>query len=391
MNSIETLSGRTLSARKPTHSGLERAAQQLLFGVLPVALFFTLAGYAIAAGYGSDFGFDFKPVWQAAHNVLSGSSPYPAHLSALRSEQRFVYPPIAALLGVPFAAFPFAVAASLYALVLVGVGALTLRVLGVRDWRCYGIALLWPPVIQAITLGTVSLVLTLGLAVAWRYRDKRWVGPLVVAALIAGKVFLWPLLFWLVATRRGAGAVKALALSVAAVLGSWALIGFAGFTSYPSLLAELARLLQWKSYSAMALGMSLGFSSGEARVASFLAGGAVLTTILLLGRARGRDADLHAFIAAIAAAFLFTPIVWMHYLAMLLVPIAITRSRLTLLWFLPLVTFASLGQSYGELWKVTLGFLVWSLGLGLCLRRRWVLPSFGSRPVAARAAAAAKV
>jgi alpha-1,2-mannosyltransferase len=387
VNSVETLSRRRPAEPRLTHSGLELAAQQLLFGVLPVALLVALTGYAIAAGYGSDFGFDFKPVWEAAHRILSGSSPYPPpHAWALRDEQQFVYPPVAALLAMPFVALPFAVAASLYGLLLVGVGALTLRVLGVRDWRCYGVALLWPSVIQSITLGTVSLVLALGLAVAWRYRDKRWLAPIVIAALVAAKVFLWPLLFWLIATRRGLAGVRALALAIAAVLGSWALIGFAGLTSYPTLLSELARLLQSKSYSTMALGQALGFSPGEARTASFVAGGAMLVAILLLGRSRGQDADLHAFVAAIAAAFLLSPIVWMHYFALLLIPIGITRRRLTPLWFLPIVMWASLGQSHGELWRVALGFLVWSLGLGLCLRPRWALPSFGraaGTPVAA--------
>jgi alpha-1,2-mannosyltransferase len=331
----------------------------------------------ISLGYGYRFGFDFKPLWEAARHVLSGTSPYPPpHAWALRNEQQFVYPPLAALIAAPFAFLPFQVAATLFAVLLAGLTALTLRILGVSDWRCYGLALAWLPVIEAIALGTVTIPLALGLAVAWRYRDRRWTPVLVVAALIAAKVFLWPLLFWFAATRRGLAAAQALALAVAAVLGSWALIGFAGFTTYPRLLDTLARLLQWKSYSSTALGLALGLTRGEARLVSFACGGAVLIAVILLGRTSGPDADRHAFIAAIAAAFVFTPIVWMHYLALLLVPIAITRSRLTPLWFVPLAMWATPGQSHGHTWRVAIGVSVWAVVLVLSMRPRWPLPSF---------------
>jgi hypothetical protein len=372
---------------RPTRVGLRLAVEKLFLGVLPVALFIVLS--AISFHHGVNWGFDFKPLWEAARHMLSGESPYPApRASALRNEQQFVYPPLAALIGVPFAALPFVVGATLYAILLVGATALTLRILGVRDWRCYGVALLWLPVIEAITIGTVSIPLALGLAVAWRYRDRRWTPVLAVAALIAAKVFLWPLLFWLVATRRGLAAVQALALAVAAVLCSWALIAFAGFTTYPRLLDTLARLLQWKSYSSMALGLALGLTRGEARLAAFACGGAVLIAVVLLGRrASDPNADRYSFIAAIAAAFVLTPIVWMHYLALLLVPIAITRSRLTLLWFVPLAMWATPGQSHGHLWRVAIGVSVWAVVLVLSMRPRWRVPSFRRTPAIAPAKA----
>jgi hypothetical protein len=361
----------------PTRSGLKLAAEKLLYGVLPPVLFLSLMAMWISLGYGQRFGFDFKPLWEGARHVLSGASPYPAHISALRNEQQFVYPPIAALVAAPVAFLPFAAAATVYALVLAGLTALTLRILGVTDWRCYGLALLWLPVIEAIALGTITIPLALGLAVAWRYRDRRWIPVLAIAALIAAKVFLWPLLFWLVATRRGLAAVQALALAVAAVLCSWALIGFAGFTTYPRLLDNLARLLQWKSYSSTALGLALGLTRGEAHLVSFACGGAVLVAVVVLGRRAGDpNADRYAFIAAIGAAFLLTPIVWMHYLALLLVPVAITRKRLTPLWFVPLAMWATPGQSHGHLWRVAIGVSVWVVVLVLSMRSRWPVPSF---------------
>jgi hypothetical protein len=370
----------------PTRSGLRLAGDKVLFGALPpvILTLLLIARFAI----GRHFGFDYKPLWEASHHVFHGDSPYPLpHASALRDEQQFVYPPIAAVMAAPLAVFPFIVAAILFAVIELVATALTLWVLGVRDWRCYGLALLWLPVIENILIGSISSLLALGLAVAWRYRDRRWAAPLIVAAVITAKVFLWPVLLWLVATRRGMAATRALVIAVVAVVGSWALIGFAGLGSYPRLLDVLSRLEQWKSYSAVAFGLVLGLSTGEARALALVACAVALVAIVLSVRLRpgNPDADRQAFILAIAAAFLFSPIIWMHYLAILVVPIALTRRTLTPLWFVPLAMWATPGQSNGHAWQVTLGLLVWVGVLAASLRPKWPLPAFRRRraPIAA--------
>ena len=373
----------------PSSSSLTSAAEKLFLAFLPPALLVLL----VASRYliGKQLGFDFKPLWEASRDVFHGASPYPPpHAWALHDEQQFVYPPIAAVLAAPLAVFPFTVAAALLAVVEVAATGLTLRVLGVRDWRCYGIVFLWYPVIENVLVGSITSLLALGLAVAWRYRDGRWVTPLMVAVLIATKVFLWPLLLWLAATRRGLAAVRALALAVGGVALSWALIGFAGLGSYVQLLDELSRLEQWKSYSAVAFGLVLGLSPGESRALALVACGLVATAILLLRlRKGGADADRLAFVLAVAAAFLFTPIVWTHYLALLVVPIAITRRTLTPLWFVPLAMWATPGQSDGHAWQVVLGLAVWILVLVASLRPAWPHVPFRRRahvpePAAAR-------
>jgi Glycosyltransferase family 87 len=367
----------------PSRFGLALAAERFFLAFLPILL---LSGL-IAGRYlfGRHLGFDYRPLWEASRHVLQGASPYPPpHAWALHNEQQFVYPPIAALLAAPLAAFPFGVAAALLAgLELVATG-LTLRVLGVRDWRCYGITLLWYPVLQNLLIGSITSLLALGLALAWRYRDNQRVTAPVVAVLIGAKVFLWPLLFWLAATRRGIVALRGLALALAAVALSWAVIGFAGLTSYPQLLEVLSRLEQQKSYSAVSVGLALGLSSGEARALAIAAGAVTLLCVVAVGRLRKEDAnaDRHAFILAIAAAFLLSPIVWTHYLALLVVPIAITRRTLSPLWFVPLAMWATPGQSDGHTWRVLVGASVWIVVLGASWRPSWPVPGFRRRPEA---------
>ncbi|MGN6814850.1 MAG: glycosyltransferase family 87 protein, partial [Solirubrobacterales bacterium] len=272
----------------PTRFSLTRAAEKLLLGFLPPALLIVL----VAARYlvGRHLGFDYRPLWEASHDLFHGASPYPAvHAAALHNEQQFVYPPVAAVLAAPLAVFPFGVAAALFAAIEVAATVLTLRLLAVRDWRCYGVTFLWYPVLQNFLLGSITSLLALGLAVGWRYRDSRRISVFVSAALIAAKVFLWPLLFWLAATRRWRTALCALGLALGAVGLSWALVGFGGLTSYPRLLDELSRLESWKSYSAVALGLVLGLSTGEARALAIIAGAAVIATMLIIGYRRGDD------------------------------------------------------------------------------------------------------
>jgi hypothetical protein len=158
------------------------------------------------------------------------------------------------------------------------------------------------------------------------------------------------------------------------------LIGFAGFTSYPHLLDELSRLEQWKSYSMVAFGLALGLPPGAARALALAACAVVLAAILLLRvRKRSTDTDRDAFVLAIGAAFLFTPIVWTHYLALLVVPIAITRRTLTPLWFVPLAMWATPGQSDGHPWQVALGLSVWVVVLAASLRPAWPPARFARR------------
>ena len=61
-------------------------------------------------------------------------------------------------------------------------------------------------------------------------------------------------------------------------------------------------------------------------------------------RRTAHERDVIVFTVCLAAAFAASPIVWVHYFLLLLVPLALTHPRLSLLWFLPLVYYP-LGES----------------------------------------------
>jgi hypothetical protein len=54
-----------------------------------------------------------------------------------------------------------------------------------------------------------------------------------------------------------------------------------------------------------------------------------------------------------------TPLLWMHYLLLLFVPIALYRPRLSGLWFLPwLLWLTPSSNSHGETWRIVLALVV---------------------------------
>ena len=67
------------------------------------------------------------------------------------------YPPLPALLAAPLTLLSLKSAGLVVMAILVLVALSIPGVLGVRDWRCYCVLLMWPPVISAIQTGNVTL------------------------------------------------------------------------------------------------------------------------------------------------------------------------------------------------------------------------------------------
>jgi hypothetical protein len=281
----------------------------------------------IAAG---KFGFDFRGgMWKAGHDVLSGNSPYaPADARTLAARANsFIPPPGLAVLSAPFALLPFTLSTVLLnVLCTIAFGA-ALFVLGVRDRIVYVVALCSFPFMSSVGYGQPDGLLALLAALSWRYRDS-WKGPLSVGALVAIKLFPWPLLLWLLVTRRARGAILASASAVALLVLSWATVGFKGLTDYPQLLAADARAFETKSYSVAGGAMNLGGSEQVGRVLTVVA---ALLLVIAIWRLSDRS-DLGLFAAALGVGLISSPILWSHYLVLVFVPLAIATPRLDRIW-----------------------------------------------------------
>jgi hypothetical protein len=341
----------------------------LVTGVLVAGAGVLVAGLFTAFGSQrpEELGWDFRVAYfPAAESVVAGESPYPSAPDDPRLDEKtvYAYPPQLALALTPLtalrvdAAVVLAVLGSLAALM----GALAL--VGVRDLRCYAVVVIWGPGWNALEMANVSALLALLLALAWRFRTTLWPAAAALGTMISLKLFLWPMLVWAVATQRSRAAGLAIALGSALTVGSWALIGFAGVGEYPDLLSRVATQ---DSYSIHGITSALGFGSDAAYVVAFAVGGALLAGSLSFGR---RGDDERAFIAAIAAALAISPIVWLHYLVLLAVPLGIARPRFSAIWLLPIVLWVSPRSENGELLETMFPGLVVAAFFAILLTRR---------------------
>jgi hypothetical protein len=240
-----------------------------------------------------------------------------------------------------------------------------LALLGIRDWRCYGLVLLWPPVIAAVQTGNITIPLALGAALVWRFRDRAHISAAGLGITLAAKLILWPLLLWLGATRRLATALLAVLVGISVLLVTWAAIAFAGIRDYPDLLRRIQELEEAQGYTVYALAVDVGASPGAARILGAALAAALLGAVVILGR---RGDERRAFVLALAAVLACSPIVWLHYFAILLVAVAIAQPTLGPAWFAPLAMYVSTGTHNGNTFQTAMTIAAAAITVGLaCL------------------------
>ena len=151
------------------------------------------------------------------------------------------------------------------------------------------------------------------------------------ASAVAAKLFVWPLVVWLLLTRRFRAAAWAAGSAVVLVFGAWALVGFDGLVDYPKLLRVVQDVYAVRSISLSTVAGALGASVSVAVAVAAVAGIACLgVAAWLVGSCRRRPPRVRVVVAACIVA---SPIVWPNYAALLFVPIAITWPRLAPAWF----------------------------------------------------------
>ncbi|GIU95308.1 MAG: hypothetical protein KatS3mg012_1765 [Gaiellaceae bacterium] len=301
----------------------------------------------------------------AAEQVLDGDSPYPALNDPILEEQKgYVYPPQLVLLLVPLTALPIDVVALLVGLGLLALVVATLYVLGVRDVAVYAASFLWMPTASGVLLANVSIPLAFATALLWVYRDRLWPGAAALGLAVSAKLVLWPLLVWTAVTGRVRLTVRALAVAAALTLSAWAVIGFAGLSGYPDLLRRLDEIQAANSYSFVGMAATLGLGETFGRAVALLVGGALLASCVVLAR---RGEEFRAFTCAVAATLALSPIVWLHYLFVLIVPLAIARPRFSPIWLLPVLLWISPRPGYAEGFKTFLPAIAAAILVGFVL------------------------
>jgi hypothetical protein len=313
-------------------TALQRVGTVALLAVLPVITAVTM--FAVASSDGSH-SVDFQnELYPEAERLLRWENPFPPPGTDLSHGHNLIWPPLAALVAAPFTLL--SPEAANWAIALVGLGCFmaSLRLVGVRDWRVYGVFALWPQVIGEIRVSHLTPFLCLLLALVWRYREARAVPGLALGCATAIKFFLWPLGIWLAAIGRAREALIAAGVAAASLL---LVLPFTGLHDYFEVLLDLGRTFGTDSYSPFGLLSQLHVPEAPARV-----GSVALGVALLIGCWRRASLGL-----AVAAALVLSPIVWLDYFAVAAIPLAIVRPRLSAVWFAPLVTWGLLNAGIG--------------------------------------------
>ncbi len=321
-------------------AAVRRLGAVALFVALPVAVVTTMFVVGLVTGpLAHDVKYELYP---QAEDILAGRNPWP----------EAIWPPLAAVAAMPFTILPPTAANVAIGLVGLACMAGALWLVGVRDWRVYGVAALWPSVLGDIRIAHLTPLLCLLVALLWRYRDRPLSAGLSLGVAGGVKFFLWPLGVWLLASGRA----RAAGLAAVVAVGSVALVApFAPFDEYVRTLRDVGREFDQDSYSTFGLLTQLDVGDTAARVFTFALGLALLA--LTWRRA--------SFALAIASALVLSPIVWFDFYALAAIPLAIARPRLSLVWFLPLLTWGlpSSGIAADPIWGVARVLLVYGIVL----------------------------
>lgn len=284
----------------------------------------------IAAIKITNLGGDFRETFYLpARAVVHGQFPYgrPGSGGLLRGS---VYPPSAfgafAWLGL----LPWRVAVMVWLALEVALAVGTLRVLGVRDPRCYALWLLTPLILSTLAAGNGTVLVIFLVALAWRYRDQPWFTAAALVCAIAIKLYAVPLIFWLLLTKRYRAALLVGAGAPLVIVAAWAAIGFEGMRGYPALLSANTRVFGWQGPFLQSLVQQLGGSGQLALGIGVTAAGALIIA------ARNRS-DVATFALVACAVILATPVAWVGMLGLLVIPISAVWDHLSRAWVLLLV------------------------------------------------------
>ena len=332
-------------------STLINTAELLFLGVIPVvALVLALAAYAGDDRLALDF---HHELYRQADAVVHDRDAYESPGADLSDRSNLLWPMAAVLPVVPLTAVSTDVADWIATVLVLAslVGALWL--LEIRDWRIYGVVLLWPATIEAIQTANASLPLTLLVVLMWRYRDRTAIAGVALGYGIAVKLFLWPLAVWLALVGRA----RAAAIAVLAAAASLALLlPFIGVPDYVRLLRKLTETFEHDAYTVFALLADLGVPDTAARVVTVALGLGILALAW-----RRRSLGL-----AIAAALCLSPIVWRHFFVLLLVPLALSRPRFDVVWLIPIGLWVGDGTFNGAPWQTACVLGLVALTFTLC-------------------------
>jgi hypothetical protein len=187
----------------------------------------------------------------------------------------------------------------------------------------FGVAALSFAVIHDLVLGNVSVLLLLPLSAAWRWLDQP-LGSIAQAIAMSVRPMLGVLLIWQLLRRRWRAVAWTIGAGVLMVALTLPVVGVSGYLDYVTVLRNLGGVTGVEfNYDVSSSLVLLGATESAATIA--LLGGYVVAVAAIILSLR-RDGEV-GFMVTITASLLLSPLLWDHYLAMLVLPAAFLASR----------------------------------------------------------------
>jgi hypothetical protein len=274
--------------------------------------------------------YDFEAYLAAARRVSEAGSPYQE--VALSGPYRpgphglYMYSPTLAVGLTPLAAADVGEAAPWWFLVHVLALAAACALMPVKpEVRLLGFAAVAFSfaATRDMALGNVSVLLLLPLSAAWRWLDRP-LGQIAMAVAISVRPTLGILLIWQLLRRRWRAVAWTLGAGLALVVLTLPFVGVGGYLDYITVLRNMTDVTGVPfNHDLSSVASDLGASERVAGM-TLLAGYAIGIGAMLLSLRSDREIG---FMVTLMASLLLAPLLWDHYLALLLLPAAFLAGR----------------------------------------------------------------
>jgi len=324
---------RTSSDRSDTGTDAPRNGRDhaLLFGfVLAVLgglwLFFGLLFLPDAVGWS----YDYQSYVNAAERLSDTGSLYPSW--ALEAEYRtgsienyYYTPPPGIAVGLFDQLFGALSSTTWYLLHIVALAGASALIPG-PTWvklATFGVVALSYGAMRDMVLGNVSVMLLFPLVVAWRWLDRP-LGSIAQALAMAVRPPLGVLLVWQLLRRQWPAVAWTVAAGLVLIALSLPFVGVGGYFDYLTVLGNLSGLTgEENNLDLSSWAVSVGADDSVAQLALYAS---YALGIAAIGLSLRRDREI-GFIVTATASLLLMPLLWDHYLAMLMLPAALLAVR----------------------------------------------------------------
>ena len=289
-------------------------------------LFFGLLFLPDAVGWG----YDYTSYVNAAERLNETGTLYPSW--ALEAEYRtgsienYYYTPPPGLAVGLFDRLFGELALSVWFLLHIAALAAACAMVPGPNWvrlATFGVVALSYGAMRDMVLGNVSVLLLPLLVIAWRWLDRP-LGAVAQAVAMTVRPPLGVLLIWQLLRRQWRAVAWTAGAGLVLIALSLPFVGIGGYVDYLTVLGNLSGLTgEENNLDLSSWAVSVGADETVAQLAIYLSYGLGIAAIAL-GLRRDREVG---FIVTATASLLLMPLLWDHYLAMLMLPAALLAAR----------------------------------------------------------------